>query len=234
MEKTKQIVSGVFSQLGSLWKVLLFLYGSIFLLFIVLNAISRSSSNITLSYLTRDISAVGNLPFYAGLVSQLGGLLWAAALTICVFMFVLLQGRGESMSSRRFMLHAAILTAVLLLDDFFLFHEDIGPDYLHIGEKVIVLSYLVLTVAFLLLNFKEILASEYALLGLALALFGMSIFLDAADLDDIDLYERLFSEQFQIFMEDGFKFVGIATWLAYFVRYGYQKIAFWQHRQIGT
>jgi hypothetical protein len=89
---------------------------------------------------------------------------------------------------------------------------------------VIVLSYLILTVLFLFINFREILSSEYLLLGLALAMFGLSIFLDAADLDDYDRYGLFFSEQFQIFLEDGFKFVGIATWLAYFLRYSVQRI----------
>jgi hypothetical protein len=111
-----------------------------------------------------------------------------------------------------------------IMDDFFLFHEDIGPDYLHIGEKVIVLFYLFLCMGFLLLNIREVLSGEFVLLGAALALFGISIFIDAVDLDEIDLYERFVSEQLNIFLEDGFKFVGVATWLAYFARYGYHKL----------
>jgi hypothetical protein len=225
MERVKAIFTGLFTQLGKLWKVLLFLYGSILLFFVVLNVISRSSDHITLSYFTRDVSAIGDLPFYAGLVSQLGGLLWSAALTICIFTFILLKRLGpDTERSRRFLLQAVILTGTLLLDDIFLFHEDIGPDYLHLSERVIVLSYLILTVLFLFINFREILSSEYLLLGLALAMFGLSIFLDAADLDDYDRYGLFFSEQFQIFLEDGFKFVGIATWLAYFLRYSVQRI----------
>ena len=225
MEIVKPIFTGLITQVGKLWKELLFLYGSILLLFVVLNVISRSSDQITLSYFTRDVSAIGDLPFYAGLVSQLGGLLWSAALTICIFTFFLLKRFGpDTERSRRFLLQAVILTGVLLLDDFFLFHEDIGPDYLHLSERVIVLSYLILTVLFLFINHREILSSEYLLLGLALAMFGLSIFLDAADLDNYDQYGLFFTEQIQIFLEDGFKFVGIATWLAYFVRYSVQHI----------
>jgi hypothetical protein len=58
----------------------------------------------------------------------------------------------------------------------------------------------------------------------SLGMYGTSIFLDAANLNDFEEYGSIFSEQFQIFLEDGFKFVGVATWLAYFARYGFQKI----------
>ena len=202
-----------------------FLYIPILLFFGTLHTISGSSDRITLSYFTRDISAIGDLPFFAGLVSQIGGLLWSASLAICVLAFLILKRREPDTGPvRKYLLHAAILTGVLLLDDFFLFHEDIGPDYLGIGEKVIVLSYLLLCVLFLVFNFNEILNSEYLILGLGLGFFATSIFLDAANLDDFEEYGSFFSEQFQIFLEDGFKFVGVATWLTYFGRYAYQKI----------
>ena len=226
LEKARQILINALDQLRALWKFLLFLYLPIVLFFVLLSSISRASGDITLSYFTRDISAIGGLPFYAGMVSQIGGLFWSATLAICLFTYILLR-RQDSKSSRQFLLHAALLTAVLMLDDFFLFHEDIGPDYLHIGEKTIVFFYLLLCIGFLLFNIREVLSSEFVILGAALALFGMSIFIDAVDLDEIDLYERLINDQLEIFLEDGFKFVGVATWLAYFARYGYQKIISW-------
>ena len=229
LEKARQILIITLDQLRALWKFLLFLYLPIVLFLVLLSSISRASGDITLSYFTRDISALGGLPFYAGLVSQIGGLFWSAALAICLFTYILLR-RQDSKSSRQFLLHAALLTAVLMLDDFFLFHEDIGPDYLHIGEKAIVLFYLLLCIGFLLFNIREIMSSEFVILGAALALFGMSIFIDGVDLDEIDLYDRLINDQLEIFLEDGLKFVGVATWLAYFARYGYQKIVFWDRK----
>jgi hypothetical protein len=225
MEKAKQIAVDTVDQFRRLWKTLLFIYLPMVLFFVMLNSFSRSFPDITLSYLTRDISAIGGLPFYAGLVSQLGGLLWSGTLAICMFTAVLLARVDQpARSSRRYLLHAALLTGVLMLDDFFLFHEDIGPDYLHISEKIIVLAYLLFTAVFLLFNSREILASEYLILGLSLALFGMSILLDAANLDNFEEYGWFFRPQFQIFLEDGFKFMGIATWLVYFARYAFHKL----------
>lgn len=69
------------------------------------------------------------------------------------------------------------------------------------------------------LNLSEILASEFLFLGITLVMFAASIFPD-----DHDQYGLFFTEQFQVFLEDGFKFVGVATWLVYFARHGYQKI----------
>lgn len=225
MEKAKLMVRGVFTQLRQLWNLLLFLYILILLMFTALHTISRSTEGVTLSYFTRDISAIGNLPFFAGLVSQIGGLLWSAAVAVCLFTYFVLKKKDQNArASRQFLLHAAILTGILLLDDFFLFHEDIGPDFLHISEKAIVLAYLIFALVFLVSNFREILASEYLILILALGWFGISIFLDAANLDKYERYGSFFSEQFQIFLEDGFKFVGVITWLVYFARYGYQKL----------
>jgi hypothetical protein len=71
-------------------------------------------------------------------------------------------------------------------------------------------------------NWQEILASEYLILMLALGMFGISIFLDVLSIQDFEV--RYFWEQLEIFLEDGFKFGGIATWLTYFVRYAIQHI----------
>lgn len=224
MNTIKQTAFRIWTQTEKLWKRLSLLYLSILLFFVILGVISRTSGDITLSYFTRDVVALGNLPFFAGLTSQIGGLLWSVTVGICLFTLILLNGQKQNLSGKRFLLHATILTAILLTDDIFLVHEDIGPDYLHVGEKAIVISYLLITAFFLISNLNEILASDFLILGLALAMFGISIFLDAADLDDFERYGVVFSEQFQIFLEDGFKFVGIATWLLYFAGYSFQTL----------
>ena len=84
-------------------------------------------------------------------------------------------------------------------------------------------AYLWLGIGFVFLNRNEILSSEYLLLGLALAMLGTSVFLDALPIEDFGL--RYFWKRLEIFLEDGFKFAGIATWLIYFVLYAAHKIA---------
>jgi hypothetical protein len=225
MIRVNQIIGGAFTQLGRLWKILLFLYVSILALFIILDLVSRFHPNFTLSYFTRDITAIGHLPFFAGLVSQLGGLLWSAALAICLFTYVLLNQRGpETRSARRFLLQAALLTGILLLDDYFQLHEDIGPNYLGISQKLVILFYGIFALFFLFFNLNEILGSEYLLLGLALAMFGLSILIDGTHPEKIEPFKRIINNQLSTFIEDGFKFVGVATWLTYFARYSARQL----------
>lgn len=221
----RQVIAGVFTQLRNLWKFLLLLYIPILLLFITLRIVSHYSERITLSYLTRDVAAIADLPFYAGLVSQVGALIWAASLAICMFTLFTMGKRDQDLKApRRLLFQASILTAALLFDDVFQFHEEIGEDYLGISEKVSVVALASLALFFLFSNVREILTSEYLILGLALALLGLSVFLDAADFEDFGRIGRFFNEQLQTFAEDGLKFAGLVTWLVYFARYSSQRI----------
>lgn len=224
MNGVKKLTAGLVTQSRYLWKFLFFLYLPIVLLFVGVGILSRVVDDVSLAFFLRDIVATGQLPFFAGFVSQLNAILWSASLTICLFALFMIQRRkGGTAGPRRFLLHASILTVTLLLDDIFLFHEEIAPDYLHISEKVVVVIYLIMGLVFLFSNVQEILASEYLILMLALGMFAVSIFLDALPMDDMDV--RYFWEQLALFLEDGFKFAGITTWLAYFVRYAQQRIS---------
>jgi len=223
MKTVKQLRTDVVSQLQYLWKALFFLYLPIALLFLLVGVLSRVTANVSLAFLLRDITATAKLPFFAGFVSQLGLILWSASLTICLFALVVLQRRKADFSaSKRFLVHSTILTAILMLDDSFLFHEEIVPLYLHLDELVVFVVYALVGIGFVILNWREILSSEYALLLLALALFAASIALDAVPKEVLSA--RYFWEQLELFLEDGSKFAGMATWLLYFARYAIQRI----------
>ena len=219
----KKFAAGVISQSRYLWKVLFFLYLPIVLLFLGVGILSRVLEDASLAFFLRDIVATGNLPFFAGFVSQLEGILWSASLSVCLFALIVMQRQNSDFAgSKRFFLQGGILTSMLLLDDVFLFHEEIAPDYLHISEKVVIATYLIMGIVFVFSNWREILSSEYFILTLALAMFGASIFLDATPIEVFPA--RYFWEQLELFLEDGFKFAGIATWLTYFVRHAIQRI----------
>lgn len=218
-----QVTRGAFAQFRELWKLFLCLYVPVILLFLVLRMVSHSSEQITFSYLTRDVAAIAGLPFYAGFLSQLGALLWAGSLAICTFSLLAL-GRQSAPATRRWLLQASLLTSILLFDDVFQFHEEIGEEYLGLSETLVVVSYGVLGLILLVINLGEILNSEYLILGFALSLFSLSAFVDGADLGDFGAMGRLFTDQLETFVEDGLKFAGVATWLVYFARYGVHKI----------
>jgi hypothetical protein len=136
---------------------------------------------------------------------------------------MLKRQNGNLSASKRFLMHSAILTAILVLDDIFLFHEEIAPLYLHLDELVVFAAYMLVGVGFVSLNWREILTSEYALLLLAFALFAASIALDAVPKEALP--EGFFWEQLELFLEDAFKFAGMVTWLLYYARYALQRMA---------
>jgi hypothetical protein len=223
MKTVKQVITDAVSQLQYLRKVLFFLYLPIAFLFLLVGVLSRVTTNVSLAFLLRDITATAKLPFFAGFVSQLGVVLWSASLVICLFALSMLQRQqGDLSASKRFLMHGTVLTAVLALDDIFLFHEEVAPIYLHLDELIIFGVYIIVGVGFVLFNWREILSSEYALLVLALALFATSIALDAIPKEILP--PRYFWEQLELFLEDASKFAGIATWLLYFARYAIQRI----------
>jgi hypothetical protein len=223
MKTVKQLRTDVVSQLQYLWKALFFLYLPIVLLFLLVGVLSRVTANVSLAFLLRDVTATAKLPFFAGFVSQLELILWSASLTVCLFTLVVIRGRMTDFSaSKRFLVHSTIFTAVLMLDDCFLFHEEIAPLYLHLDELVVFTVYALVGIGFVIWNWREIMSSEYALLLLAFALFAASIALDAVPKEALSA--RYFWEQLELFLEDGLKFAGIVTWLLYFARYAIQRI----------
>jgi hypothetical protein len=223
MHILKDFLNGLRVQTRSLWKLLALLYLPIVLLFVFVGILSRVVDDTSLAFFLRDIVATGKLPFFAGFVPQLAAILWSASLTVCLFsIYVLNQRKEVSISYRRLLWQGGILTLALLLDDVFLFHEEIAPKYLHINEEFVIAGYGLLGLIFVFSNWKEILSSEYLILILSLGLFGFSILLDAVPIDSFNL--RYFWKQLEMFLEDGSKFAGIATWLTYYIRYTKQQI----------
>ncbi len=105
----------------------------------------------------------------------------------------------------------------MLADDLFLIHDVVFPEYLNIDEKVFFVFYGLSAIA-LVVYFREIvLTTDYILLILAFCSFGHLCLLISLMLWGIDI------TQLYVF-EDGFKFLGIIAWFAYFTRTSYKII----------
>ena len=217
-----KLTVSMISQWQDLWKVLLFLYLPIVLLFFGIGLLSRVFQEFTLDLFFLTGATMADLPFYTGFVPQLVGILWSASLTICIFMFVALKRYGSDFARvRQFFLHFGIITAVLLFDEAFLFHGEVAPKYLHINKVVVIAVYLMIIVFFVASNWMEILSGEYLILFLALGMFGASIILDMLPLKA--LHVQLSWQQLSYFLEDGSKFTGVATWLTYLSRFAIRQ-----------
>ncbi|CAA9358267.1 MAG: hypothetical protein AVDCRST_MAG68-4154 [uncultured Gemmatimonadetes bacterium] len=165
------------------------------------------AAGIPVAHLLKDPGALRPGPWYLGAVSYVGILLWCAAATVCLFTRGLLREPGHA-ELRRFLLGSALLSALLGLDDLFMLHDQVAPDYFGVSEKVIVLAYGAAALGYVV-RFREMVErSPYFLLLVAGGFFALSVGVDAMDLDDGRI----------LMVEDGAKLAGITAWLSYFAQ----------------
>lgn len=175
--------------------------------------VASQLAGISISYFTRDPSAIMGAPFYIGLLSSLGVLLWCSSAVVCLFSFIIFRGVVKHTEFASFCLFSSVLTIILLFDDLFLIHESVFPQYLNIPEKFFYVSYVIALIVYLVRFRKTILKTEFLLLLLALSFFGLSII--------IDLFQQTFHllrPSLANLIEDFSKFLGILSWCTYFVR----------------
>jgi hypothetical protein len=173
------------------------------------------------SVFLRDANAVLHAPFYIGIVSTLGFILWGATITICFFSYFFLRRVVPGAKDALFLLCSGLLSLLLLSDDMLQMHEVVYPLIFGIDEKIVYMIYGALTLLYLIYFRDSILRNEYPLLIIALGIFGISM---AAEI-------FLNSLHGQVFIEDGAKFVGIAMWLAYFLQVSFRLISFSNRRE---
>jgi hypothetical protein len=175
---------------------------------LVATGLASYNTNIPASHMTRDPAAVFEFHPLLGVVSNVGILFWAAGATACILGASVLRQVSDDAPKAQFFLYFGILTAVLLLDDFFLIHEWLAPQYLGLSESVFYGVYGLLLFGGLV-HFRAVIRStSYLPLAMALFFFGASIL--------VDLVWTSPSE-WQPFFEDSLKFIGIASWAGYFL-----------------
>ena len=111
------------------------------------------------------------------------------------------------------------MTAVLLLDDFFLFHEVLAPEHLGIHERFVLLCLGAGAAAYLFSFRRIIVANDCALLGVALCFLGLSAFIDL-----LPGRWMMHTGQWGYLAEDGPKLMGLVGWCCYYVRVSYRMV----------
>jgi hypothetical protein len=150
---------------------------------------------------------------YAGLLSNLGVLLLAAATVTSFLVAHLASPPGESALGSPFAWGGAV-TGLLLLDEVFSIHDSGVPSILSAtvpglapyAEELTFGLYAIPAVAFAVRFRGFLLRTDYPLLVAAVALLGASALVDPYVEDSL--------------AEDGTKFVGLACWATYFVGTG--------------
>lgn len=168
---------------------------------------------VPFSQLTRDPISLGGLNPIFGIVSNVGILLWCAATTICFFCATLVKDAIAA----RFLLVSGILSFFLMIDDFFVIHESLR-DYFGVPENAVYIFYLIYLIFYFIIFGKFILNKNVALLVLAFGFLGTSA--------TIDIFQKLirYDVPGYFFVEDGLKFLGIASWAGFFVTTAFTHI----------
>jgi hypothetical protein len=204
--------AGAMRQLASRAKLLAWCYGAVLVALLAVIGI-RIVWGIPTEHLLRDMANLTGAPPYYGLVSSLGILMWGAAATLCLFAAAGLPARS---GTRAFWIYAGILSLALTADDLFLLHEILFPSYLGVPEPAVYVLYGALAAGFLVLFRRTILRTEFVLLALALGWFALSLV--------VDRWGHLFLARGFWLVEDGFKLLGIVSWLLYFARTAYRDV----------
>ncbi|NVD44141.1 hypothetical protein [Qipengyuania atrilutea] len=169
--------------------------------------------------LTRDTAAVAGVHPATGALSNIGAFIWFGTATVLLFTSVTVK---RAMRSRVwfFLVSSAVITFYLWADDFFMIHERLSVNLLpsapiafHKWFEKGILASILLTTALHILVFKNILLQlPYQIFASALLFLGLSVVVDQTfallGLDDAE---------WEYFIEDGAKWIGICLWSLFHV-----------------
>ena len=160
----------------------------------------RGTHDISI-YFRDPASSFGFTPT-AGLVSYLGILALFATASICIF------ASRHVLRDRSLLLAFGLFSAMLAMDDLFMFHETLARGWLGLSETHIMAIFAIIGLGLMFVHRASILGAAHAGFYIALSFLAASIAVDKFDPDI----------PFRIVFEDGFKFVGFILWSAYFIR----------------
>lgn len=213
------VLTALRQQARLLWPLIAMIYTPVVIALGIV-VVVRIVTGIAMADFTRDPLMVveGDPPVYTGSLSIMCGLIWAGTATVCLFGWSIARTRSAEGTRPSFLLAAGIITIVLFLDDVYLGHEIVYPQYIGLPEEILYSIYGIGIVGFLVAFRSTILQSEFLLLGLALAGFGFSIFMDAIPSSWITSLPGTY------LLEDGSKIFGLVSWAAYFTRVSYRYV----------
>ncbi|MHB0915924.1 MAG: hypothetical protein ACYC5A_10500 [Thermoleophilia bacterium] len=180
--------------------------------------IARLTLGLDIGELTRDpIHKTGLHPF-VGVLSNIGVLIWCFTAAYCFFAAYVLRRGNVGGERTRFFFYGGLITAWLMVDDLFLFHDVIFRENLGVSEIVTYPLY-ALVVGLFFYRFRELLKGfDYVLMVLAAGFFAASM------VTDLLIDRQIFTMPGVYLFEDGFKFLGIGSWAMFFTRTAFSEV----------
>lgn len=159
-----------------------------------------TTSGFTPIQAIRDSAQQTETSSWLGLISNIGVLLMVSAAVICFFSLSV-RSRTNSNKQRECLLLIGLFSAFLAIDDFFLLHDR------YINERLIYIAYAFCLVALLCRHVSRISKVDASAFLIAGGLLALSV------LTDVVQSKIPFSNMHVQVFEEGFKFMGMATWL---------------------
>lgn len=153
-----------------------------------------------------DPTAVAGLPWYTGLISNLGVLGWTLGAVAAAGAAHVAHLGGRD-SAAAFLRQGALLTALLTLDDLFQLHSSALPKLFGISKLLVLFVYALLGLTWVAVHHREILRTRWLILLGAIAPIGLSVVFDQLGTGAGDW----------LVVEDAAKFLGVLAWASYFV-----------------
>lgn len=182
--------------------------------------VSSKAFTIPIQDLTRDPAQVYKSPFYIGFLSNLTVITWAVGAYAALFAAWFVRRFRVDKEWLRFFRLAGIFTLVLMLDDLFMFHEEIFPNYLFLpsitnlnpNEKIVIGGYGLFAIWFAYSSRHTIRKTNWPQLLVACAILAFGV------LADRGIAKHVFTDsETRLFVEDAAKFLGVLGWSLYFV-----------------
>ncbi|NOX32039.1 MAG: hypothetical protein GXP35_18645 [Actinobacteria bacterium] len=170
-------------------------------------AVAALQNRIPLTSLFLDPSAISNLPWYVGVLSNFGILAWTVASASAVGGAWVAHQTGRR-SAARFLGFGGAAAAVLLFDDLFRLHSSAFPKLLGVPKVVGVAIVTLPTLVWFVVFIAEIGRTRWLILVAALSTFALSVVADQT---------LRASGSAALVIEDGAKLMGVLAWMVYFV-----------------
>jgi hypothetical protein len=174
--------------------------------------------DINLGLLTRDPTSIAKINPLSGILSNFGIILWCSAASVCLFASIAIR-KKKSNDWFWFLFCSGILSAYLLFDDFFQFHEILAGDHVGISEKFTYFSLGISVLIYLFIFRRNIWQTNYSFLVISFIFLACSV---AADVFQRSLMLRV--GHWQFFIEEGAKWFGIACWCSYYLHSSYHIV----------
>jgi hypothetical protein len=170
------------------------------LLFYSFSLLCLSSLGYGIIEILRDPAQQSGQSSFLGFLSSIGVWLWISSVAICFFSALNYKSKANDRHKELLFL-VGILSMILAIDDFFMLHDR------YVNEHFCFLAYAFFAGTILVRHYKKIIEIDGFSFLLAGLLLALSILIDL-----IQGHIPLKYAYTQV-IEEGFKFVGAATWL---------------------